>query len=764
MRILLVMDPGILVPPKGYGGIERIVEMMAKEYLAAGHEVHLLATTGSYVEGCVMHPFGKEGYPQTTAQIIRAIPFAWKFLWKHRRYFNLVHNFGRLAYLLPLFGRPVQKIMSYQREISNRNMLLMRFFKVRNFYFTACSSDLMSRLKHKFGQWAYIYNAVEFSKYKLSETVAEDAPLVFLGRIEKVKGCHTAIQLARQTGHNLIIAGNISTLPEEVAYYESEIKPYIDGRQIQYVGTVNDEQKNYYLGIAKAMLFPIEWNEPFGIVMVEAMACGTPVIGYNKGSVEEVIDEGITGFKVNSTTEMAEAIYKLNTINRTACRQQAAKRFDAPAIATQYLKLFEPANGKKKILVATTNQPATNPRMMKEYEALREKGYDVKVVYAHSAEWAYSIDRQKFHREFFNTRDFIQAGGNPHTHSLLFMFSRVFFRACYLLARFAPIKKIEDWAISKSSFFIWKKLLQYKADLYIAHYTGALPGIARAAALHHAPFIFDAEDFHRGESEYYPKQNELIQKIENRYLPLAAHITAASPLIAEAYNKLYPQVPVTVINNVFSKKHLQPVRHEKNSGPLRLFWFSQNVGPNRGLEVVIEAINMLNAPVELYLLGNPKNPFYVHKLKNFVQPPASIHLLNPVDPDKVFSVAANYHIGLASEIPHCENRNICLTNKIFTYLLAGNCILASDTAAQKRLIDQYPAIGLLYRYNDARHLAEQIMLLHTNRQLLQQYRTNALQLAATTLNWEAERNKLYKIVEAVLPVEQKDKIMEKALV
>src|SRR5205814_9698253 len=116
------MDPGIMIPVKGYGGIERIIEMLAEEYVRLGHEVHLFLTTGSTVEGCVTHDFGKEGFPPNKWDARRAIPIAWKFLWKHKNQFDLVHNFGRLIYLLPILNHPVKKIMSYKREITGRNV------------------------------------------------------------------------------------------------------------------------------------------------------------------------------------------------------------------------------------------------------------------------------------------------------------------------------------------------------------------------------------------------------------------------------------------------------------------------------------------------------------------------------------------------------------------------------------------------------------------------------------------------------------------
>jgi len=333
------MDPGILVPPKGYGGHERLVAMFAKEYHRLGHEVHLLVTEGSYVPGCIVHAFGKEGFPPAKSDALKAIPVAWNFLWQHRDKFDLVHNFGRLAYLLPILNNRVKKIITYGREISARNVSRINKLPNKNLVFTGCSKDLISR-GGVAGRWETVYNAIEFEKYQLVSHVPEDAPLIFLGRIEKVKGCHSAIAVAKATNNKLIIAGNVSPLANEKAYFDKEILPHIDNEQIIHVGAVNDESKNRYLGMAKALLFPIEWNEPFGMVMVEAMACGTPVIAIRRGSVEEVIKEGETGYKVNTVQEMAEKVQQIKYINRENCRAIAKARFDVNKIAEQYLSLL----------------------------------------------------------------------------------------------------------------------------------------------------------------------------------------------------------------------------------------------------------------------------------------------------------------------------------------------------------------------------------------------------------------------------------------
>jgi glycosyltransferase involved in cell wall biosynthesis len=236
----MIMDPGILVPPKGYGGHERLVYMFAKQYAELGHQVDLLVTEGSSVPGCTVIPFGKEGFPPTKKDALLAIPKAWWFLLKNASKYDAIHNFGRLLYLLPVLNKSVKKIMTYGREINSRNIQWINRLPNKNIVFTGCSSNLISRCNTA-GRWETVYNAIDYSKYNLQENIEADAPLIFLGRIEKIKGCHTAIKVALATNNKLIIAGNVSPLEEEQAYFKKEIEPFIDGQQIVHVGQVNDE-------------------------------------------------------------------------------------------------------------------------------------------------------------------------------------------------------------------------------------------------------------------------------------------------------------------------------------------------------------------------------------------------------------------------------------------------------------------------------------------------------------------------------------------
>ncbi|MDB5145711.1 MAG: hypothetical protein JWQ66_4424 [Mucilaginibacter sp.] len=338
MRILLIMDPGIPVPPVLYGGHERLVYIFAEEYIKLGHEVTLLAGPDSYCSGKTI-TFGLNDVDRSTFIKFKEIKFVWQFLCQQKDNFNLIHNFGRLIYLLPVLNFPVKKIMTYGRPVSAKGIRIVNALPNRNLIFTACSNYCVST-GNVAGVWKTVYNAINFSQYKLSDKVKDDAPLMFLGRLDKIKGVHTAIKVAKATGKKLWIAGNISKSADNYNYFKEAIEPLIDNNQIQYLGALNDAEKSEYLGQAQALLFPIEWDEPFGLVMIEAMACGTPVIAFKRGSVPEVVTER-TGLIVNNFEDMVSALSSINEIDRKTCRKAASEMFDVSVVTAKYLNLFK---------------------------------------------------------------------------------------------------------------------------------------------------------------------------------------------------------------------------------------------------------------------------------------------------------------------------------------------------------------------------------------------------------------------------------------
>jgi glycosyltransferase involved in cell wall biosynthesis len=185
-----------------------------------------------------------------------------------------------------------------------------------------------------------IHNAVIVDKYSFVNEVEDDAPFVFLGRILPIKGTHHAIQIAKTIGRRLIIAGNISDTGLSLNYFKSMIEPELSD-QIRYIGPIDDTQKNMLLGSAAALLMPIEWNEPFGIVMVEALACGTPVIGMRRGAVPEIVEDGVTGSCCESLEDMIKASRNVNSYSRYSCRQAAERKFSSDIIITKYESLYQ---------------------------------------------------------------------------------------------------------------------------------------------------------------------------------------------------------------------------------------------------------------------------------------------------------------------------------------------------------------------------------------------------------------------------------------
>ena len=186
-----------------------------------------------------------------------------------------------------------------------------------------------------------IFNGVDVTRYTCQPVVASDAPLIFLGRLDPIKGAHHAIAIARAAGRRLILAGNRVTAGPDVGYFDTSIAPHLDGEHVRYVGEVDDAAKDALLGEAAALLMPIDWEEPFGIVMAEALACGTPVIAFKRGSVPDIVRDGVNGFACATVEEAAAAVGRLGEIDRRRARADCEARFDASVIISQYEQLYE---------------------------------------------------------------------------------------------------------------------------------------------------------------------------------------------------------------------------------------------------------------------------------------------------------------------------------------------------------------------------------------------------------------------------------------
>jgi glycosyltransferase involved in cell wall biosynthesis len=337
MRILLTVDPEIPVPPITYGGIERIVDALVRELRRQGHHIGLAAHPASTTACDAFFPWAKQRSQNLSDTVHNA-----RVLYRAAKSFDpdLIHSFSRLFYLLPVLSTPVPKVMSFQREPAARTVRIASAIARNSLSFTGCSEYICGQGRRGGGEWAAIHNFVDTDYYDFQETVPIDAPLMFLSRIEADKGAHTAIAVAQRVGRKLLIAGNRLDVGPANEYWKHKIQPNL-GHGIEYVGPVNDEQKNKLLGRAAALIVPIEWNEPFGIVFAEALACGTPIISCPRGALPEIVRPGVEGFLVNSLDEACAAVSKLKSIDRTACRKRAEEEFSVRVIAKKYLRLYE---------------------------------------------------------------------------------------------------------------------------------------------------------------------------------------------------------------------------------------------------------------------------------------------------------------------------------------------------------------------------------------------------------------------------------------
>jgi len=338
MRILLLMDPFIPVPPEHYGGIERVVYDIACKYVQAGHEVTLMAGPNSKSPGRLII-YGKNGSlnPSIDLKLMTAVYLK---LRKEIKQHDVIHNFGRLVFLAPFLKSRIKKVQTYMRYVNRKNIERFDSLRPVNLTYTAVSNAIVGTGRTARSHWETVYNCAPIDRFEFKPNTSSEGYLAFLGRFERCKGLHSAIAVAKLAQRKLIIAGTISDLPHEKAYFENEIMPQIDGDQITYIGPVNNVQKNDLLGNASALLTPVEWFEPFPIIIPEAYSCGTPVLGFDDGGIAEGIEQGVTGYVSKTVEEMAGHVENISQLSRAACRRKAERDYSDMKIAEDYLSIY----------------------------------------------------------------------------------------------------------------------------------------------------------------------------------------------------------------------------------------------------------------------------------------------------------------------------------------------------------------------------------------------------------------------------------------
>lgn len=334
MKILMLADPVVQVPPIFYGGVERVVNMISEELTRLGVDITVLCHPKST---CAAKKLAYPSLGMDRFSRLKNIFFLIKHITSNK--YDIIHSFAHFDMLIPFWPLKINIIQSFQ-SLPHRSAFRKRllFIPRKHLFFTTCGYHMVNHLKD-IAETYPIHNCVQTHLYEFKENVADDAPLVFLGRIEPIKGVHHAIRIALETNQKLIIAGNRSNDEMVDQYFQQQIQPYLSN-QIRYIGPISDSQKNQVLGSASALLMPIEWDEPFGIVMAESLACGTPVIGISRGSVPEIIRNGVTGKACQSIEEMCQAVKNLSRFSRKSCRNDAEELFSSSVIAQKYSRLY----------------------------------------------------------------------------------------------------------------------------------------------------------------------------------------------------------------------------------------------------------------------------------------------------------------------------------------------------------------------------------------------------------------------------------------
>lgn len=414
----------------------------------------------------------------------------------------------------------------------------------------------------------------------------------------------------------------------------------------------------------------------------------------------------------------------------------------------------------KKVCLITPGHLASNPRLVKEARALTTSGYQVHLIYTQYVPYLIDFDNVILKKNpswtcnylnrtsksiYIQSQNYLAAALQKICLMLLLRGKKTDFNLCHAINR----------------YFSWqlKKAIATKADLYIAHNLAALPVAIFAAKKNQSKCGFDAEDFHRHEISDDLENPDVVLKslIENQYFPQTDYLSAGSLPIAQLYQKLFPAKNINPILNVFPMVKEVQLPTENINQPLKLFWFSQSIGLNRGLQDVISALKILeNECIELHLLGfltdetNKKLQELVAEQTFKKKPTIIFH--QPVYADKLPIFAAQFDVGLALEPGFCINNNAALSNKIFTYLQAGLAIAASDTLAQKQFIAANPALGFCYEKGNGQQLAAILKQLIVEPALLQKTKLAAYQAAHENLNWETESQKFLKIVSETLAI------------
>ena len=348
MKIAQIAPLNQRVPPKRYGGTERVVSYLTEELVKRGHEVTLFAAAGSETRAelipAVNHPLRDahilDSTPFTVAEIAKVYKKADKF--------DIIHNHAWQDYLA--FASASHSATPTVTTLHNPFFTETRrvFDEYKNLNFISISNN-QRRSNRKLNYLGTVYNGIPVKKFPFRKN--HDGYLLHVGRISLQKGTHIAIDIATALKKDLIIAAKLD--PWEVNYFNQYVAPRLTNGHVHWVGEVDSAERNKLMAKSLCLLAPITWREPFGLAMIESMACGSPVITYKRGSAPEIVEHGKTGFVVENERQMVRAVRKIDSIDRKYCREYVKDKFNIKEMVDGYEKLYDKiVNGKKAKLTS----------------------------------------------------------------------------------------------------------------------------------------------------------------------------------------------------------------------------------------------------------------------------------------------------------------------------------------------------------------------------------------------------------------------------
>lgn len=340
LKIAQLCTPWESCPPPLYGGTEIIASNLTEELKKRGHQVTLFATGDSQTSAKLVSVFPRALYrdkiPWTDA--LRPLMHVSE-LFRQADCFDIIHNHFNYYGLMFSDFIKTPMVTTYHGDFETaekipEKLLFLRHYRHANFISISKSQQTFAKTKLNF--IGNVYNGINVKQFEFNQK--PDNYLAWLGRITEKKGILEAIAVAKKLKIKLLIGAKIDIVDQE--FFNSRVKKLINGKNIVYLGEINHPQKVRLLKNALALLNPIKWNEPFGLVMPEAMACGTPVVAFNAGAAPEIIQDKKTGFIVKNTQEMVNAVKKIDSIKRAACRERVEKYFSAEKMTTDYEKTY----------------------------------------------------------------------------------------------------------------------------------------------------------------------------------------------------------------------------------------------------------------------------------------------------------------------------------------------------------------------------------------------------------------------------------------